>query len=260
MRAKGALTSFFSSLLGSLEIWGWNVFSSRDCFAPRRGSASPVAQEKHLWWLGPRYPFADDGLLLERAYIYINSTWGDARVRTPLQLHLISMETFAVLKVLFVFLSGALCSAPSSLSFLHSTFSYFFPINFPTPLSCPSFYLLSVSSHSLNLSFCLLPWFAVLQLWFSISLYQLLSSAQSPSLLLSLFTVPSLPWCRSLSAAAASLVAWSTADLSTQEPEIPVWCKRHLKTLMFHLWQQTLQLPLETCHSGSLKLSPEGSI
>lgn len=73
-----------------------------------------------------KYLFAADGLLLGRAYLYINSTWGDVRVYTPLQLHLISMETFAVLKVLFVFPSGPLCSSPFSISFLHSTLSYSF--------------------------------------------------------------------------------------------------------------------------------------
>lgn len=208
-----------------------------DCFVPRRGNASPEAQENKrsiygylvwdifcCWWL-----------LLGRAYLSIHWTCRELRVHTALQFQLISMEIFAVLEVLFVFSSGPLSSAPFSISFFRQHFFILFSVNFPTLLSCPSFYLLSVSSHFLPICLfvscpgLLSSSFCPLTLIFHLSL-STLSSAQSPSLLLSLFTVPSLPWCRSLSAAAASLVSWNTADLSTEEPEIQVWCKRHLKT------------------------------
>lgn len=131
------------------------------------------SQLSTCWWTVPR-----------RAYLYTNSAWTDGRVHTPFHLYLISMDTFAVLKVLFIFLSGPLCSAPFSISFLCSAVSYrfiwtLFLFHFPTPLSCPSFCFLSVSSHFLSV--CLLSLTLVrcpplslpsLSLWFSITLYQ----------------------------------------------------------------------------------------
>lgn len=150
------------------------------------------------------------------------------------------MDAFAVLKVLFVFLSGPLCSALFSTSFFMQCCFMLLPSNsFPfqilTTLSCPSFHFLCFLSFSLSLvsishpgslCFSLHPLSYALIFHHSLST---LSSAQSPLLLLFLFNVSSLPRCSALSADVPSLVAWNTADLSMQEPEIRVWCKRHLK-------------------------------
>lgn len=122
----------------------------------------------------------------------------------------------------------------------HTASFKLFPFHLPAPPSCPSFSfltLLSLSlrfllSHSCLLSSSLLTLFPSLIFHHSLSA---LPCEQSPSLLFSCFTVPSLPWCRALSAAAASPVVWNTADLSVQEPEIRVWCKRHLNTQIFSL-------------------------
>lgn len=116
-------------------------------------------------------------------HIYIQIQLG--QVYTTFHLNLICMDTFAVLKVLFVLLSGPLCSAPFFISFLCNTVSccFFqipFLLHFTSPLSCPSFCFLSVSSHFLSLCFlshilvhCPPPSLPSLSLWFSITLYQL---------------------------------------------------------------------------------------
>lgn len=120
---------------------------------------------------------------------------------------------------------------------LPSNFSHFIsqPLP-PAPVSLfsPSSHCLldCLLSHSCLLSSSLLTLFPSLIFHNSLSA---LPCEQSPSLLFSCFTAPSLPWCRALSAAAASPVVWNTADLSVQEPEIRVWCKRHLNTQIFSL-------------------------
>lgn len=84
------------------------------------------------------------------------------------------METFAILKVLFVFFSGPLCSVSFFFSFSQATFFHtIFPINFPSPLSCPSFCLLFSQFALFSLALVCCPCLSALSLWSSISLHQL---------------------------------------------------------------------------------------
>lgn len=163
------------------------------------------------------------------------------------------------LKDLFVFLSAPLRSALFAISFLHSVVScYFLLWHFPTPLSCPSFYFSCLSfsfilpfvSHSGSLSF-------LLSLWFSITLYQLCLLHYPHHCFFSCLMFSGSPGAEHflLMWPLSKLETWMTSLCRNQRLEFDV--KDNLRLGCFHLWQQTLQLPLKMWLSRSFKLSPE---